>query len=85
MLTEEQRTAMRGTLTREESMALVTSEWWKDMTTRDIAEFQLGQRRLCMPFEFFQLAVEDALGRGVLTHEFAQPDALLSELREARS
>ncbi len=33
-----------------------------------------------MPFGVFHEAVEKALGRPVFTHEFANPDALKSEL-----
>ncbi len=46
--------------------------------------FQLSQERLCLPFELFQKAVEQALGRPVWTHEFAYPDLLWGELQGLR-
>lgn len=67
-------------LTREQAIALGESEFWKTMTPRDIADFQLNTRLLCMPFEIFHEAVEVALGRPVFTHEFAYSDNLRAEL-----
>lgn len=40
------------------------------MTSRQIAEFQLMQDHLCVPFDVFHKAIEEALGRPVFTHEF---------------
>jgi len=57
-------------LTREQAIALGESEFWKAMSHRDIAMFQLSEPLLCMPFGVFHEAVEKALGRSVWTHEF---------------
>ena len=61
------------------AVALSESDFWLEMSPRDIAEFQLNQRRLCMPFDVFHGAVEAALERPVWTHEFADRDSLLKE------
>ena len=66
-------------LTAEEAKSLFDSGWWKDKLDREIAEFQLYQDRLCLPFDEFYRAIEGALGRSVWTHEFADPDGLLAE------
>ena len=51
------------------------------MTPREIAEFQMEQDRLCVPFDVFHKAIEDALGRPVYTHEFGlNRDGLRKEL-----
>ena len=55
----------------EEAVALYDSEFWKDMTYRERATFQLFEERLCMPFDVFHEAIEKTLGRPVFTHEFA--------------
>jgi len=50
------------------------------MSPRDVAIFQLNEHRLCMNFGDFHKAVEDALGRPVWSHEFANPTYLLDEI-----
>jgi hypothetical protein len=65
---------------KEEAVKLYESEFWKDMTDRERAMFQLSEERLCMPFGVFHESVENALNRSVWTHEFAQPNLLLREL-----
>lgn len=67
-------------LTREQAVALYHSNFWVDMSPRQIAEFQLSTPWLCMPFDVFQKAVETTLGRSVWTHEFADQKQLLTEL-----
>lgn len=55
---------------KEHALKLVESKFWEKMSAKDIAKFQLFERRLCMPFDVFHKAVEEALGRSVWTHEF---------------
>lgn len=55
--------------------------WYKDKTPEEIVSFQLFEKRLCMPFDQFQAAVESTLGRPVWTHEFAEPKWLRAEFR----
>ena len=50
------------------------------MNYRQIAEFQIEQKLLCMPFDVFHEAMEKALDRPVFTHEFAFVDNLKKEL-----
>lgn len=69
-------------LTQEQAIAFHDSGAWKQMDAKDRALFQLEQDRLCMPFDEFHRAVEEALGRPVWTHEFGMNRAgLLAELR----
>jgi hypothetical protein len=56
-------------MTKEKAIAMAESGWWKDLDSIDIVSFQLFEERLCMDFGDFQLALEDALGRPVFTHE----------------
>lgn len=57
-------------MTEDQAIALFDSGWWKTKTARQIVGFQLFESRLCMPFGDFQMAVNEALGRPVFTHEF---------------
>ncbi len=54
-------------MTKQEAITLHDSEFWKGMSQKDIATFQLTEERLCMPFEVFQKAMESTLGRPVFT------------------
>jgi hypothetical protein len=68
-------------MTKEQAIALFESGWWKELTLRQRAEFQLIEDLLCMPFEVFHEAVEKTLGRPVYTHEFGLArKELISEL-----
>jgi len=68
-------------LTKEQAIALYDSEFWKDMSYRAQAEFQMNTNRLCMPFDVFHEAMEKTLGRSVWTHEFGlNPEGLRKEL-----
>lgn len=72
---------MASNLTYEQAVELAESEFWKDMTPRHIAEFQMMEDRLCMPFSVFQEAMEKTLGRSVFTHEFGlNRQGLMEEL-----
>ena len=66
---------------REQAQRLYESKFWEDLTYRQRAEFQLLERRLCMPFSVFQEAVEKCLNRPVMTHEFGlDREGLIAEL-----
>lgn len=67
-------------MTYEQAIAMVESGWWKRVTPRQAALWQLNERLLCMPFTEFHLVTEEALGRPVFTHEFAGKDQLVQEL-----
>lgn len=71
---------MSEKLTEEQAIALGKTGWWKDRPAEEIVRFQMAEPRLAMPFSDFHKATEEALGRPVWTHEFADPDRLLSEL-----
>ena len=55
---------------KEKAIELYETEWWKEKSYREIAEFQLFTAELCCPFDVFHEAVEKSLGRPVFTHEF---------------
>ena len=71
-------------LTSNEAKDLASVEWWKNKTAFEISEYQLIQKRLCMPVSVFTFSLSTALERPVYTHELANPDALLKELRAIR-
>jgi hypothetical protein len=70
--------------TKEQAIALAESDWWKDLPAVAVAGFQLFEDRLCMPFDEFHKAVEEALGRPVWTHEFADRKHLRDEYQGKR-
>ena len=67
-------------LTKEQAITFAENRLYEGMTERQIAEFQINQDRLCMPFDVFHRAIEISLGRPVYTHEFAFRDELKKEL-----
>ena len=67
-------------LTKDQAIVLAESGFWKDMNALDIAVFQSNNELLCMPFEVYHEAMNEALERPVFTHEFADTDSLLKEL-----
>lgn len=67
-------------LTKEQAIAFSENKCYEDMTYRQIAEFQMEQDKLCMPFDIFHEAIEKTLGRPVFTHEFAFRKELRKEL-----
>ena len=67
-------------LTKEQAIAFCENKCYENMTYRQIAEFQMEQDKLCMPFDVFHEAIEKTLGRPVFTHEFAFCEELRKEL-----
>ena len=61
-------------LTNEEAVAYAATEWYKSKIAQEIVDFQLFEDRLCMPFDLFQKALEEVLGRPVLTVELCVKD-----------
>lgn len=57
-------------LTKEQALAFAENKLYEYLTKRQIAEFQLEQDRLCMPFDVSHEAIEKTLNRPVFTHEF---------------
>jgi hypothetical protein len=57
-------------MTSEDAIALAKTEFWKDMTHRQIAEFQMMEEKACMPFSVFHEAMEKTIGRPIWIHEF---------------
>ena len=67
-------------LTKEQAIAFGENKCYENMPYRQIAELQLEQDKLCMPFDVFHEAIEKTLGRPVFTHEFAFRQQLRKEL-----
>ena len=67
-------------LTREQAIEIYQSGQWEEWSLEQRAYFQIRTERLCMPFDKFQEAVQEVLGRSVWTHEFAQPENLIAEM-----
>ena len=68
-------------MTKEQAIKFHDLELWKDMTDSQIAELQLLQDRLLVPFTVFHKAIETSLNRPVFTHEFGlNREGLLKEL-----
>ena len=66
---------------KDEAIKLYKTEFWKDMSFRDRAVFQMTEKSLCMPFGVFHEAVEKTIGRPVFTHEFGLNwDGLMKEI-----
>lgn len=66
-------------LTEEQAIKFADSSLWENLSYKQIVDFQLFQQRLCMPFDIFQQAMEEALNRPVFTHSFALRDNLVEE------
>ena len=62
--------SLTNSIGKENAIGLYGSNWWKEKSYREIAEFQLFTAELCCPFDVFHEAVEKSLGRPVFTHEF---------------
>lgn len=67
-----------------EALRLYNSGWWEDKTAQEIVAFQLYESRLCLPFDVFHKSIEEALGRSVWTHEFADQKTLQTEFEGNR-
>ena len=67
-------------LTEKQAIEFANSKVYEAWSPRQIAEFQIEQERLCVPFDLFHESVEKTLGRPVFTHEFAFSENLRKEL-----
>lgn len=56
--------------TKEQAVEFYQSNQWENLSHIAIAELQMIQDRLCVPFSRFHEAIEKTLGRPVFTHEF---------------
>lgn len=72
-------------MTKAKAIKLAQSRWWDGLPAEAIVAFQLYEPLLCMDFGDFHKAVEEALGRPVWTHEFANGDSLKSEFEGKKS
>lgn len=80
-MTEQTTRYPRHSIGRDKAIALHDAGWWKTKTAREIARFQMATEELCLPFEEFHKAMEEAIGRPVWTHEFGlNYDGLCAEL-----
>jgi len=72
-------------MNREEAIARANTKWWVGKTPKEIVDFQLYEPLLCMDFAAYQKALEQVLGRGVWTHEFADIKGLQAEYEGKRA
>jgi hypothetical protein len=56
---------------KDQAIALAKTQWWKNLTAREIVQVQLFTQELCMDFNDFCGALEEALDRPVFNHELA--------------
>lgn len=56
-------------LTRDEAIRFAESKAYEGWTHEQICDFQLFQKKMCMPFGIFHEALEKTLARPVFTHE----------------
>jgi len=66
-------------LTKEQAIQFAETKAYESMSQREIAEFQLEQDKLCMPFDVFHKAITETLARPVYTHEFGMNKAGLKQ------
>ena len=60
------------------------ARWWESDDPRVKALGQLQEPIIVMAFDEFHHAVEQAIGRPVWTHEFADPQRLIEEIEGER-
>lgn len=71
---------------KEKAIALAESKWWEGKTHREIVEFQMLTKELCMPFPIFHEALEKTIGRPVFTHELGLNfDGIMEELFDGKA
>ena len=70
-------------LGKEAAIQKYETRWWEGKTAREIAVVQLQTQELICPWTIYHQSIEEALGRGVFTHEFARNvDGLWAELTQ---
>lgn len=65
---------------RDPAVRIAASRFWERLSAREIALFQLSNDTLCMPFDVYHRAVEEALGQPVMNIELGNPVRLLIRL-----
>jgi hypothetical protein len=71
-------------MTKKDAIRMFESKWWKKKTAKEIVEFQLYEKKLCMPFDEFHKAIEEIFERPVWTHEFAYWEKLKKEYKDKK-
>ena len=56
--------------TREDAIAFYEREGWKEMTNRELIDFQFSHGLSCMPMDVLLEAAADVFGRSVYNIEF---------------
>ena len=76
---------MNNELTEYQIHGLIHFETWKELTSRERAEYQLRNEIQFMPWEVWQQALLDELGRAVSTEDlFMLTHELLAEVQDGR-
>ena len=68
----------------EQAKAKYKEAWWKSDKPEVLFLGQIQEPTLLMEFSKFHKVTEQALGRPVWTHEFAEPEELLDEYYKER-
>jgi hypothetical protein len=72
---------LQSDLTQQEAIELGLTGWWKTMSVKEAALLQLNQPLLCTDtFSTFHGLVEEAIGKPVYNHQFADPQSLIERL-----
>ncbi len=58
-----------GALTKKQAVEFIKSGKWKNWDSEQIVRFQFSQKYLCVDYDVFHSALEDMLGRQVLSDE----------------
>ena len=66
-------------LSEREAIDFYNAGIWRGWSLKEVARFQLFQRRVCVPSDLFHKAVGELLGRPVYNHEFADAERLRQE------
>lgn len=73
-------------MTKKEAFEKFHTKWWEQCSDDEIVQFQLFERKLCMPWSRFMHALCNVLGRDVFAHELASSNLenIKSELEGKR-
>jgi len=63
-------------LTKKQAVEIADRELWKKWNDKELVRMQLFQKRLLVPLDQFQMAVQRCIGRPVWTHELGMESSL---------
>jgi len=60
-------------LTKTQAVAFIETKAYEDLTYKQIADFQILQERVCVPFSVYHGAATEATGRCIMSDELYHP------------